>query len=129
MARRRSRASKTSKKYLVSFLRVQYHIFNRLLFSSKLPKVPIYLGDLGPEYRGVTVSTGSEYWIVINDTDPNPVKVLLHEMTHVYHDFVLKIKSDTQPEGRKSDHPPSFVRLLRSRYKKLGWAIEPGELG
>lgn len=59
--------------------------------------------------------------IVIDSESVDPVKTLVHEMTHIYHLFIVR-KGLSLPSS--SYHPPSFVRLLESRYKKLGYELD-----
>ena len=114
------------KANLGSTLNLLYYIFNRCLFDNKLPTVPIKVRDIS--------DTGCQGWfdydrvskigeIVISSETLDPVKVLVHEMVHVYQISVLKHRPSVE-----SHHTPSFVRLLYSRYKKLGFDLDPQDV-
>lgn len=105
-----------NKKNLDSILNLLYYLFNRLLFSNKLPIVKV---------KSVLFADSSLAGCYIHDLhkldpiviciDPrteDPVRVLVHEMCHVYYTTVLR---------REGEHPPGFVRLLNQKYKKLGF--------
>lgn len=114
------------KVNLSQTLNLLYYIFNRLLFDGKLPTVPVKVRDISKEgcqgwfdYDRATL-TGE---IVISSETLDPVKVLVHEMVHVYQIAVLKHKPPAD-----SHHTPSFVRLLYPRYKKLGFDLDPQDV-
>lgn len=116
-----------TKSSLPSTLNLLYFIFNRLLFNSKLPTVPVKVRDLSltgcQGWFDYDKESGLPVEIVIASETLDPVKVLVHEMTHVYQIAVLKHKPATE-----SHHSPSFVRLLYSRYKKLGFDLDPEDV-
>lgn len=107
-------------------LNLLFYLFNLFLFDSKLPTIKVVARNL--ESLGL-----SGYFKYIEDTetkdrvpdliaiDPkclDPARTLLHEMCHAYHRIVLDIRDPR-------NHPPSFVRLLRSKYKKMGFEVDP----
>lgn len=60
--------------------------------------------------------------IIHSEEDELWPQILLHEMVHCYYTSVLKRKQTV-------DHPPGFLRLLKSKYKKLGFRLQPEEKG
>lgn len=115
------------KVNLPQTLNLLYYIFNRLLFQAKLPTIPVRVKDLSIDgYQGYFDYDGlarKPVEIVISSETLDPVKVLVHEMTHAYQIVVLKQRPKVE-----SHHTPSFVRLLYSRYKKLGFDLDPEDV-
>jgi hypothetical protein len=121
------RLMRIRKVNLPQTLNLLYYIFNRLLFDAKLPTVPVVVRNLDAD--------GCQGWfdyddknrkpveIVISSETLDPVKVLVHEMTHVYQIAVLGHAPKVD-----SHHTPSFVKLLYSRYKKLGFDLDPQDV-
>lgn len=100
-----------------------YSIFNKLLFKNKLPTVVVLVDKIKDEdVRGFFAHKDKKpIGIVISKDDQDPVRVLLHEMCHVKLSCVDGIWD-------KPDHPPTFIRLLRSVYKKVGLSLDESEV-
>lgn len=100
-----------------------FSIFNKLLFKNQLPTVVVLITKIADkDIRGFFSHKDQKpLGIVISKDDPEPVKVLLHEMCHV------KIAS-VDGIWEEDDHGPEFVKLLESVYKKVGLEIDPFEI-
>ena len=105
-------------------LRAIYKAYNLALFDNQLPSIPIYVAELRKQgLRGFfSYSKNQKAKCILIDSKESELwpQILLHEMCHVYYTSVLKRK-------QKVDHPPGFLRLLRSKYKKLGFTLLPEE--
>lgn len=114
-----------SKKHLEQSLNLLYSIFNKLLFGDTLPKVTVVTCEF--KEKGLAgcflhdAKTLKPLIISIDKRYKDPVRALVHEMAHVEWTCVRKKTG--------SEHPPGFIRLLNSKYKKLGFEpVHPSEL-
>lgn len=109
----------------IKTLKACYQAFNLALFKGNLPYVPIRIRNMTKlglrGWFGYNKDTRQPKCIIIDyKQDELWPQVLLHEMCHVYYTSVLKRK-------QKENHPSGFIRLLRSKYKKLGFSLLPEE--
>lgn len=116
---------KLNKKYLLKSLRLLYSIFNYNLFENQLPPVKIVVTTIRD--RGLDAcylfdpKTLKPKYIIVDPNNPDPVQSLVHEMCHILYTTV-------RGHDKGPNHPPGFVRLLKSKYKNLGFEPYPEEL-
>ena len=114
------------EEYIVNLednLNLLYSIFNKLLFKDKLPRVLVKVASIkDPDTRGFFAYQNKKpIGIVISKKDPEPIRVLVHEMCHVYESCVKR-------KWTGKDHSPGFVRKLSQVYRKLGFKVDPSEI-
>jgi hypothetical protein len=108
----------------VKQLKAVYRAYNKALFGDKLPEIPILVRDMRKlklrGWFGYKKDLSPKCIIIDHKQDDLWPQILLHEMTHLYYTSILK-RRQTEP------HPPGFLRILKSKYKKLGFSLLPEE--
>lgn len=118
------RITKKLDKVVDKYLQIWYTVLNRVAFDSKLPKNLEVVSARIRGLRGGTPCKGTKaLGIFVDPRDTELVKVLLHEMCHVYQAEILKY-GDGSPE-----HDHSFYQLEKVVQKKLDRALNKIHFG
>lgn len=108
------RFPKELDKVVDKYLKVWYLVLNKECFDGKLPKDLPITSERHKDRRGACWIKGRTVkGIFIEPRDPEPIRVLLHEMVHAYQTHVMGYPEEYP------DHDHAFWQILKVASRQI----------